>query len=236
MAEPAEPVDDATVRRLVLVAVGSLVLFVLAAAVAALAAHRDDDPSAMAPGAAASGVLVPGVDVASYVAGRQRDLANVSGEANAVVSFDHYQPEAEARGRLRDVEVRALLVAPFGGAPAVVTGDLDRWAAKARRDAEEERRQFQSMIETTSQADFKAQFQADLDRLALMLTALDPKGPIVFGAVVRAEGEALRALAGDEAVRLVDRVPAGNPDLSFLRGLRPEETVKAGTPPTRPTA
>ena len=57
----------------------------------------------------------------------------------------------------------------------------------------------------------------------------------MFALVVRAPAETLKTLAATAGVRLVDvgESAQAKPDAVY-RGLRPEETVKAGQPATRP--
>jgi hypothetical protein len=232
---------------LVLLAVGALVLFLLAASVAAMAAHHNRGRPASDQTVASGGISpsaddigastgpLPGTDLTTYVTTRTGVLPKAKGDWAAVVSFAGYLSDGDARARLRGVDVQALLVAPPGGAPEVVSGDLTAWAQKAKTDAAEERANLQSMASTTDDADFKAQFQADIARLDKVLAALNPNGQVVFGAVVEGSAGDLRALAGTAGVRLVDLVGRRPPTpLALLRGVRPEEAARAGTPPTRP--
>ncbi|HZQ27114.1 MAG TPA: hypothetical protein VFA94_05390 [Acidimicrobiales bacterium] len=239
--EAPPELSEEQARRLVLLAVGALVVFLLAASVAAVAAHRDrgqrasDQTVASGDDIGASTGPLPGTDLTTYVASRTGVLPRAKGTWAAVVSFAGYASDADARARLRSVDVQALLVAPPGGAPEAVSGDLGAWAQKARADAQEERANLQSMANTTDDTDFKAQFQADIARLDKLLAALNPNGPVVFGAVVVGQADDLRALASTAGVRLVDLVGRRPPaSLALLRGVRPEEAVQAGRPPTRP--
>jgi hypothetical protein len=242
-AESAE-LSEEQARRLVLLAAAALVVFLFAAGIAAAAAHKDRaSPSVDGGGGSSAGPAevststgpLPGTDLASYVAGRADALAKAKGEWAAVVSFTGYLNERDGRARLADVEVRALLVAPAGAAGEAVSGDLGEWAQKAKKDAQDEKANLKSMAASTEDKDFKDQFQADIARLDKLLAAVDAKGAIVFGAVVVGQAGDLKALGGADGVRLVDligrRVPAA---LTGVRGVRPDETVRAGTPANRP--
>ena len=241
-AEP-EPLEEADARRLVVRAVAALIAFVLAAGVAMVLRDADDsdDGSVVAQVGGepvlAGGPLVAGTDVPGYVLRRRAVLDGVEGTVVAAVSFDRYVTEDEARGLVDGARrVRALLVAAPGGAPSVVTGTLDRWAQQEREAAEAERADLERLAKATDDPAFVAQFQADQARLAGLLGRLDPKAPVVFGAVVEGDRATLQALAGRPGVRLVDPMArrVDGDELGRLGGLRPEETAKAGDPPQRP--
>ena len=242
MAASPDELSDRDARDLVIRAVGAMVLFVLCAGVALVLTRAngdgggsDDQDTVRSDQPAVEGTgPLPGTDVASYIARRRAALPRSDGLTVAVVSFTSYRREAEARRSLDAVQVDALLVAPSSGGPSVVAGDLGRWAAEQRADAESERANLEQMLRDTTDPDFMAQFKADVRRLTALLATLDPTGPIVFGAVVEGSPAALAGLTGP-SVRLVDAVGRHLPaDLSSLHGLRPEETVKAGQPATRP--
>jgi hypothetical protein len=234
-------VDGSAEERLVLRALAALVACLFAAGTAVALTQVDgeqgaDDVPTVGGEPLYSGTgPLPGADVAAYVAVRTGVLRRVEGRVTAVVSFRTYYAEREARVFLVGLDAVGLLAATLGGVPMVVTGDLDRWAARQRAEAEAEVTSLRSMLETTQDRDFRAEFEAEIARLNSMLDHLDPAGDVVFGAVVVAEGSALRMLAGRADVRLVDVVARGEvDDLSVLTGLRPEETAQAGEPRTRP--
>jgi hypothetical protein len=229
-------------ERLVLRALAALVAFVFASGVAVVLTRSDDDSAVVddvpvvegEPAFSGAGPL-SGADVPTYVTARTDALSRAEGRVTAVVSFREYAVEREARTSLARVDVLGLLVAAPGGVPVVVTGGLDRWAARERADAEAELTNLATMLATTEDPDFRAEFETDMARLTGLLEHLDPRAPIVFGAVVQAQATELRALADRADVRLVDIVSREAPDdLVVLAGLRPEETERAGTPRTRP--
>lgn len=233
--------QDSAEERLILRAVAALVAFVFAAGVAVALTHSDDDaPGDDGPSVDGEPVFsgagpLPGTDVPTYVTARMDALSQVEGRVTAVVSFRDYAVERGARALLVGIEVLGLLVATPGGMPVVVTGGLDRWAARERAEAETELGNLASMLRTTEDADFRTEFEADIARLTGLLEHLDPRGPIVFGAVVRVHATELRALADRAEVRLVDVVSKEPPDdLVAPTGLRPEETERAGSPRSRP--
>lgn len=238
----AEEFSEESARRMVLLALGALVAFVLCAGIA-LAVTRsddggDDDGGLVSTSAALTGTgtgPLAGSDVATYVEGRNRALREARGRWVAVVSFRDYVTEGQYKALFGSTTVHAVLVAPVAGEPQVVSGALTVWVREARTEAEEERRQLESMRESTDDKAFQDQFSADIERLGRMLAELDPGKPVVFGMVVSASADQLRLLADRADVRLVDLVGRRPPEsLDRLRGLRPEETVKAGDPHTRP--
>lgn len=240
---PEEELSEESARRMVLLALAALVAFVLCAGIA-LAITRSDEGGGDGGAVSAIDALagtgagpLRGSDLATYMEGRNRALREARGRWVAVVSFRDYVTEGQFKALYGSLDVEAMLVATAAGEPEVVTGSLAQWATAARREAEEERRQLESMRSSTDDASFKQQFAADIERLGRLLAALDPQKPVVFGMVVSASAEQLRTLAGKPEVRLVDLVSRDVPErLDRLRGLRPEETVKAGDPHTRPAA
>jgi hypothetical protein len=183
---------------------------------------------------------VPGDEVASYLAGRQSQLEQATGEQVAVVSLKVYVTEAAARRAGGDLRILALLAAAPGGSPSTVTGTMDQWAAAQRRSDTEERDEFRKLIPTTDDPAFKADYQSEVQRLDKAIAAIDPKGEVVFGLVVRAPADQLRKLAKVEGVRVVDTVSDGaasgakGTDATAYSGIRPEEKTKIGDPKTRP--
>ena len=216
--------------------VAAAVLVVAAGAFAVLSTDDDDgaeDSAEMVTPTDAIGPL-PGTPLATYVAQRHKALAAASGDRAAAVSFTRFRTEVSAREVLAGVRIHALLVSTPGGEAAVVDDSLTEWAAAERAAASAERKELEGMLDTEDPS-FQSQFRADMTRLEALLTRLDPRGEIVFGAVVTASTKRLRALVESPPVRLVD-VGAGSkvPPLSRVRGIRPEETIRAGTPPERP--
>ncbi|HEV7888134.1 MAG TPA: hypothetical protein VGO92_11290 [Acidimicrobiales bacterium] len=232
---------DEALRRQVLLALGALVVFLLAAGIA-LAVSRSGGGVEDATVGSVDDALIgtgtgplAGTDVATYSAGRQRALAEAKGRWVAVVSLRDYTTEADFTRLFGGLSPEAVLVATEAGEPQVVAGGLGEWAAKARSEAEEERTQLRSMADSTEEKSFKDQFLADIDRLGQLLDHLDPAKPVVFGFVVTGSAASLRQLADRPEVRLVDLVGRREPSsLDRLRGLRPEETVRAAEPRTRP--
>lgn len=241
-----ESLDEAGAHRLIVRAVGALVLFVLAAGVAVVLNEADDgdvvssdDGGALVDGERlySGGPPLAGTEVPAYVVRRKNALDRVEGRVVAAVSFTSYVTEAAARKRVEGTTVRALLVAASGGGPATVAGGLDRWASRERQAAEVEREGLERMLTDTEDPEFVAQFQADIARLAGVIERLDPAGPVVFGAVVEGDVGALREVAGRPGVRLVDvaaRRLGDEVPVEQLGGIRPEETSRAGDPPHRP--
>jgi hypothetical protein len=242
--ELSDELSEEGARRLILLAVGALVVFVLCAGVA-LAISRadsesgdDDDSGLVSANQALIGTgtgPLAGADVATYSEGRRRALAEATGRWSAVVSLRDYVTEADFQRLYGTMNIQAMLVATAGGEPEVVEGSLGRWATQARSAAEEERKQLDSMLKTTDDKGFQDQFKDDIARLDKLLAALDPAKPVVFGFVVSASSDELRALGAKAEVRLVDLIGRRAPStMTRLRGLRPEETVKAADPRTRP--
>lgn len=238
-APPADadpPAADAE-RRLILRTVAAALAVVAAGSFAVLTTRVRDSGGADANvvGSPADAIgPPPGAPLATYRSRRAAALADVEGRRVAVVSFTRYRDETEARAALRGVRVVRWLVAPKGAGPAVVAGSLDAWVETTERELGEERDALTGMLDTEDPS-FRTQFQDDIRRIDAVRAALDARGAIVFGAVVEADGDALRKLAATPPVRLVD-VAAGTrvPDPTRIAGVRPEETVRAGAPPERP--
>jgi hypothetical protein len=176
-----------------------------------------------------------GADLTSYSKSRQKALAKTTGPRVAVISLDRYTTEREARSAVGNSEVVGLIAAPPGGGSGVVERDLRTWADQQREAAKTERDEFQRLLPTVDDAEFKAQYQAEIARLSALVDRVSPNGPVVFAVVVRAPAERLKELAKSPGIRLVD---VGSSDKlgekPTYRGVRPEETTKAGDPTTRP--
>ena len=178
---------------------------------------------------------LPGAVIADYLGDRRIALERLTGETIAVVSLTRYATEAEVRAGVAPLTVVALLAAPPGDTPSVVTTSLTQWADERREAQRTERDEISRLIPTTDDPDFKVFYEQEVVRLDKAITALDPAGPVLFGVVLRGSADELRALSLKPGVRMVDvAAPDQVTETLEYRGLRPEETDKAGEPPTRP--
>lgn len=176
-----------------------------------------------------------GAELAAYVAGRKAALAAATDERVAVVSLTKYSTQAQAKALIGTTPVIALLVAPPGIAPAVVTGDLAAWATSQTAATTSERDEIKKLIPTVTDPAFKSFYTAEVARLDKALRSFAPTSALVFGAVVRGPAAALQALGAKVEVRLVDVTETPNVGADAIyRGLRPEEVAKANEPPVRP--
>jgi hypothetical protein len=179
-----------------------------------------------------------GRSIAPYVVDRERALKEATDVRSAVISLDAYRKEVDARKLVEGLNVRALLVAPPGGKPAVVTGDLSAWADQARQEAASERTELEKLIPTFNPAEdteFLEDAKVQITRLQRVEQAATPDGDVVFAIVLVAPADELRRLSETTGVRLVDvGVGATVPAMSRVRGIRPEETTTSGDPLTRP--
>lgn len=177
----------------------------------------------------------PGTEVAGYVATRKAALAANRDERVAVVSLAKYSTQAQVKTLLGANPVVALLVAPAGTAPAVVTGDLAAWSKAQTAATQSERDEIKKLIPTVDDPAFKTFYTQEVARLDKALKAFDPNSAMVFGVVVKAPAASLQALGAKTEVRLVDLADTATPTPDpVFRGLRPEETAKANEPPLRP--
>ena len=196
-----------------------------------------EDAAAGAKGAVVALGPVRGAAIGAYVGARNQVLAQAEGTRLAVVSFTRYASEAEARRAVGDVKVVSLLVAAPGGQPDTVAGSLDRWAGASRQDALRQRSEIQHLLDsgTVDDPDYLSFYRSEVARFTRVAQSIDPSRPLVFALVVSAPAAELRNMAKAPGVRLVDVGDSAKatPGAAFT-GLRPEETVTAGTPPTRP--
>ncbi|MEA2686539.1 MAG: hypothetical protein QOE93_1734 [Actinomycetota bacterium] len=234
-------------RTIQFFSVAVFVLVVGAAFAYTVTRERDGGASTAAPsaGSATTRPLVaaednlgppPGVVVGPYLDERKQALAAATGDRVAVVSFEAYVSEADARAKVSSFTVDALLAAAPGGHPAVVLNGLEAWAKSQRQADELERNEIRKLLPTvTNDPGFKAFYESELVRLDAAIENASPTATVVFALVVRAPAAALQTLAATPGVRLVDvgEGPVAEPGAVY-RGLRPEETAKAGQPPTRP--
>lgn len=165
-----------------------------------------------------------------YVAERHERLAELDQRARVVVSFNEYLSGADTT-EVVGPDVERWLVAAPGGA-SQVTDDPAAWRAEFAAGARVEAAELEELIPTVEDEEFVEQYETDVDRALEMAEALDAGDPVVFGVVIIGEPAALRRLAAEPRVRLVDPV---EPDArGEPRGLRPEETATVGEPPERP--
>jgi hypothetical protein len=202
---------------------------------------RTGTTSAAAAAAADASIGPPAnAEVGPYLDERRQALAAAAGDRVAVVSFDAYLSEADARAKvgsaqITSAQVDALLAAAPGAHPATVTDGLDAWAKTQRQADMVDRDEIRKLLPTVDDPVFKSFYESELVRLGAAIDSASPTSQVVFGMVVAAPADALRALAATAGVRLVDVGEAATsaPGAAF-RGLRPEETTKVGQPATRP--
>lgn len=229
-------------RTLGLFAVAVFVLVVGAVFAFTVTRENDDETPAVRAeatnSASAGGAIGPGsgADVGAYLDARKQALAAATGERMAIVSFDTYASETDARAKVTSTHVQALLAAAPGAHPSVVTDGLDAWSKNQRATDESERNEIRKLLPTVEESDpFKPFYESELVRLDAAIASVSASSDVVFGLVVRGSAEALKTLAATPGVRLVDvgEAAEAEPDAVY-RGLRPEETVKVGQPATRP--
>jgi hypothetical protein len=256
-----EPTDE-QLARLVVRVVAAFVALLLAGGIAAassrLASDADDGAAGVASAEGGDGAgmrslssagggggigPLPGTPIATYVRSRAAALRAVpeGEERAAVVSFSGYRTVAEATAVVASVdgvEAEAVLLALPGGRPvrAAAGVDADDVVAEQRALAASEKAALEELLPSVTDADFRRQYQADIDRLAGLLAGPKDVGAVVHAVVVLGDGASLRRLAARPGVRLVDpgasaAVPGGG---GAAVGLRPEETVRTGAPATRP--
>jgi hypothetical protein len=232
-----EPTDE-QLASLVVRALAAVLALLLAGGIATAAVRlteggTDEDAADVVVGAGAftgTGPR-PGTALAAYARERQAALAAV-GKAErrpAVVSFESYREHEAALEATTGLDRRALLIALPGGRSVEVAAGADLAAVVRRQRAEaaEEKKAIEALLPTVTDPDFRRQYEADLERLEALLSAPAGVEAVVHAVKVVGTGDALRRAARVPGVRLVD---AG-----ASTGLRPEERMRAGTPPTRPT-
>lgn len=177
----------------------------------------------------------PGTELAGYVSTRKSALAGVKDDRIAVVSLAKYSTQAQVKTLVGTTPIVALLVAPPGTAPAVVTGDLAAWTKDQTAATTAERDEIKKLLPTVTDASFKTFYNSEVARLEKALKGFAPDSAMVFGVVVRGPAAALQALGARPDVRLVDVADSANlPPAAVYRGLRPEETATANDPAMRP--
>jgi hypothetical protein len=176
-----------------------------------------------------------GSTVLSYIGDRKLVLASAQGERVAVVSLGAYASEADARAVVGSLPVVGFIVAAPGANPVTVTTGLDVWAREQAKADEVERNEIKSLIPTVDDPNFKKFYESEVVRLDKAIASVSPASPVVFAVIVRGPAADLQALGAKPGVRLVDvgLTAQTTPDTAY-RGLRPEETEKAGLPPNRP--
>lgn len=237
--------DDWTRRRGVKVAAAAVFAVVVGAVlVVSLAlALRPEKSSVTASGSGSTTDSVqgigppPGSELGPYIDNRRSALgAAVGGERVAVVSLQRYTTEAKARQTTGSAQLLAMLAAMPGGGPSVVSNDLTSWLDEQQEATRNERDEIQKLIPTSgNDPEFKVFYEQEVQRLNQILETVKPDSELVFAVVVRAPVTHLREMAENPDVRMVDVGPSPSADpKSDYRGVRPEETVRANDPATRP--
>jgi len=225
-------------------AAAAVVVLVLGVAVAAVIAQQrvGNKEKAQLLGQSESGGAVvsigplDGTALSDYDPGRQSALDKATGQRAAVVSLASYVTEPEARAGVAQLHVIALLAAPPGGAPTLVTGDMAAWAQQQKASVTQERDADQQLLGNgVDDPDFRTFYQQEVARLNRELTGIDPNGKVVFGVVVSGSAADLQALAKHAGVRLVDVAPSAKvSDQTQYTGVRPEQTTTVNQHDPRP--
>ncbi|MBV8980537.1 MAG: hypothetical protein JO086_06530 [Acidimicrobiia bacterium] len=241
---PSAPERQPRVKREHLIwSAAGLVILVLGIGLAALIAHHNEGGQTaellgqqQSGGAVASIGPLDGDTAAQYTVGREAALQKATGTRAAVVSFDHYATESEARALVGQLHVVALLAAPPGGAPSVVTADMATWAQQQKASVTQERDQNTQLLSNgVDDPEFRTFYQQEVTRLNKELSGIDPKGKVVFGVVVTGPAPELQALAKKSGVRLVDVGPSAKvSDSTEYHGIRPEQTATINQNDPRP--
>ena len=239
--------SDAQLERLVVRALAAVIALTLAGGVTSAAGRIGEDSDERAADVVvATGALsprgglgpLPGTSITAYVRAAGGELEGVDGRRAAVVSFTGYRTPEQAAALVEGTEVVSWLVALPGGRPRELAPDRDlaAWRKGQRDEATAEKRALEQLLPTVEDPDFQRQYQADIDHLAALLAAGSDRRDLVFGALVVGSGGELRAIARRPDVRIVDvDTDATPPSPTAYEGIRPEETIEAGEPPTRPT-
>ena len=225
-------------------AAAALLVVVLGVGLAAVIAQRrvNNKEKAQLLGQSESGGVVAsigpldGTTLFDYLPERQAALAKATGDRAAVVSLAQYATEQQARAAVGQLKVVALLAAPPGDTPSVVTTDMATWAHQQRADASQERDGDQQYLTNgVSDPDYRAFYQQEVARLTKVLSGIDPNGKVVFGVVVTGPAAELQALAKHAEVRLVDVGPSSKVnDQTTYSGIRPEQTTTISQHDPRP--
>ena len=239
--------SDAQLARLVFRTLAAVIALTFAGGIASAAGRLSSDGDETADDVlVGTGALsprgglgpLPGTSVSDYVRAADAELAGVAaGRRAAVVSFSGYRTPEQARDLVSGGEVVSWLVALPGGRPQELAPDRDlaAWTKGQRDEATAEKKALEQLLPTVEDPDFRRQYQADIDHLGALLAAGSDRRDVVFGALVVASAGELRSLGARPDVRLVD-VDGDDepPPPTAYEGIRPEETIEAGEPPTRP--
>lgn len=228
--------EEDQARRTAMLFAVALIVVALGGLVFVLVSSGDGDSDGSSLSATSNDIgPVAGTELATYIPEREKALSDASGTRLAVVSFDQYATEADAKAAVKDVSVTKLLAAAPGGAPSEVTGSVAAWADEEVRASREERDELQRMLPTVDDPAFRDYYQTEINNLTALIDRVNPGAPLVFAAVVRGDADDLRKLARGATIRLVDvGSSAKSPPDAVYTGLRPEETTTAAEPPTRP--
>ena len=239
--------SDAQLARLVVRTLAAVIALTLAGGIAA-AAGRLGEESDETAGDVIVGTRslsprgglgpLPGTSITAYARAAKVELEDVAGRRAAVVSFAGYRTPEQATRLVDGTDVVSWLVALPGGRPQDLQPDRDLvgWTKGQRDEATAEKKALEQLLPTVEDPDFRRQYQADIDHLASLLAVGPDRRDVVFGALVVGDVTHLRAIGGRAEVRCVDLDADDTPPpATSYAGIRPEEGIEAGEPPTRPT-
>ncbi|MDX1509932.1 MAG: hypothetical protein R3249_01175 [Nitriliruptorales bacterium] len=161
-----------------------------------------------------------GDDVATYITDRTQVLAGLPSDAVrvAVISFDELVDGATVDMLLGEVDAVSIQFINPQSASRPLSSDvegsvastIERAVGAVRIMAREERDNVQALLDdgNVTDPDFIADYRRRVDEMNALLEVLDEAPAIVFAVVVEGRVDALRALALQPAVRLVDVAPA----------------------------
>lgn len=169
---------------------------------------------------------VIGARVDPYLESRQRELdaADADEVRFALISFDNFVTPEHAEELAVGVDLLRVQYQLPEREPrpeeTLLTGDLadelGLFLADLIDTLREEEQQTASMIETTEDPDFRADFEARVDELRGLRNTLQQDPRIVFALVVRGTVADLRQVGQGADVRLIDLVPR-DADIDALR-------------------
>jgi hypothetical protein len=195
--------------------------------------------------APAAGVVVGppvGAEVGAYVAERRDALAALPDGATrlAVVSFDDYRAPDQVAAALPEAVVAHLVQyrLPAEGEPPLetevvagdVTGSVSRAVEAAVQPVLAEIDELRGLLasDTVDDPAYEAEYERRLSELQAVRNLLDAGQRVVFAVVVEGPAGALRDLAGQPGVRLVDLADGdARPNDAAFYGLLPEDRDQA---------
>ena len=177
-----------------------------------------------------------GAEVGPYLDTRNQALTEATGNRVAVVSFESYATETDARAKASSLTVDAMLAAALAAIRPRHHG-LEAWARTQRQADELELAEIRRLLPTVEDPIFKQFYESELVRLETSIANVSPPARSSSDWWCGPRPRRSRR-SPPPGVRLVDVGPEAGPTAGTgtYKGLRPRRRPRPASPPPAPSS